>query len=122
MKVEILEFYLHVDNREDDFINGDMKIRLPELGIDILGRKTICKKTGLPIQFPYLVLSDKLKQKELFNEILKAGSIYIENLLKKQIVSQKTIEEPKPIQSVEKIISKTWDSPPPLKVRKRNTI
>ncbi len=135
MKVEVLEFYLHVDNREDDFINGDVKLRIVDLGFDILGvyiqkkqkkvfvrmpgRKTICKKTGLEIWFPYFAMKDKEKQKELINEVIKVTTKFLLNWLEEKHNPKK---ESVTIQSVEKIINKTWDDVPPLKVRKRSDV
>lgn len=100
------------------------------------GRNSKHKDTGLNVWYPFITLHDKKAQNSLVEEIRKKTIAFIEPRLinglyqdqevnaaeSKEKYNSKTrkVEEHTPIDIIEKINTKVWDSPPPLKVRKRN--
>jgi len=94
MNIEILEFYPIERSQDEGFLSGTLRIRLPSLGIDILGiyavrnksvwsfslprGKSIHHDTGGICFYPFLSFNDKEKQKELMETIKEKGKAFIE--------------------------------------------
>lgn len=87
MNVEILDFYPISMNEEKGLLTGTLRVKLPDLGIHILGvfvskrmdkyfislptKNSIHHKSGDPIRYPILVFEDRDKQHELLEIIRK---------------------------------------------------
>lgn len=94
MNIEVLEFYPFDENKNNDFIRGTLKIRLPEQGMVIMGifasrskgryffklpsRTGADHKTGEKVEYPIVIFEDKEKNKELIEAIREKGQLFIE--------------------------------------------
>jgi hypothetical protein len=97
MIVEIVEFYPLSRNEAKGELTGTLRVRLPELGIHILGvflskradawyftlpgREAVSHKTGERIRYPFIVFEDREKQKALMVSIREHGRSFIERRL-----------------------------------------
>lgn len=95
--IEVIEFYPIEKNETNGFLSGTLRIRLPELGIDILGvyasknkngwsfrlpnGKSIHHETGAPCWYPFISFQDKERQKQLMEEINGKGKAFIDDRL-----------------------------------------
>ena len=94
MNIEIIEFYLKEQNESKGFLNGTMRIKLPEIAIHILGINVVKKKdnwffelpsrigfdhvTGNSIKYPCFSFSNKEKQRSLVESIKIKGKEFVE--------------------------------------------
>lgn len=99
MNLEIVEFYPVERNDSKESLNGTLRIKLPDLGIHILGifatkRKTMYffnmpakfgfdNETGKQVRYPVFVFEDKEKQKQFMEAIKINGRAFIEDWLEK---------------------------------------
>jgi hypothetical protein len=97
MNVEIVEFYPSEKNEEKGDFKGTLRIKLPDIGIHILGvlvsqhngfwffslpgRKSRHHKTGEEIRYPFIGFEDREQQKELIAAIREKGRAFIESRL-----------------------------------------
>lgn len=97
MNVEIIEFFPMEHDEERCVLTGTLRVRLPDVGIDILGvyiskkkdrwmfslpgRRSISHKTGLPVNYPALSFIDREKQAELMFLIREKGRDFVEKRL-----------------------------------------
>ena len=97
MNIEIIEFYPIERNKEKDILTGTLRVKLPDIGIHILGiyvskrkdcwffvmpgKRAIHHQTGELIRFIFLVFDDKDRQRELMDAVRKHGQAFIENRL-----------------------------------------
>ena len=97
MNVEILEFYPIERNEERDLLTGTLRVKLPDIGIHILGiyvskrkdywnfslpyRSGIDHKTGEKIKYPIIVFEDREQHRSLIEAIRKKGLVFIERRL-----------------------------------------
>ncbi len=97
MNIEILEFYPIERNEANGFLSGTLRIRLLDLGVDILGvyavrnkngyffnlprGKSIHHETGGVCFYPFLSFNDKEKQRMIMQEIKVKGQKFIEKRL-----------------------------------------
>lgn len=94
MNVEIIEFY-PIECREDkELLTGTLRIRLPDIGIQILGifvsknkdswffalpgRKGVDHKTGKAVRYPFVSFDSRETQKELIEAIREKAPEFIE--------------------------------------------
>jgi hypothetical protein len=97
MKVEVIDFYPLERNEEKGYLSGTLRIKLPDIGIHILGifvsktknrwyftlpgRKGTHHETGEEVRYPFIVFEDCDKQKELIAAIREEGRTFIERKL-----------------------------------------
>lgn len=97
MQIEIIEFYPIKFCEEKRILTGTIRIRLPEIGIHILGvfvnknkdhwffalpgRKGIDHQTGEMVRYPYITFENENQQKELIAAIRIQAPIFIEKRL-----------------------------------------
>ena len=97
MNVEIVEFYPLTRNDKKEILTGTLRIKLPDIGIHILGiyvskkkgfwvfsmpsREVISHETGDKVRYPFVVFDDKEKQKLLMDAIRAKGRAFIERRL-----------------------------------------
>lgn len=97
MNIEVIEFYPTEYREDKGILTGTLRIKLPDIGIHILGiyvskrknswfftmpgRNGVHHETGESIRFPFLVFEDREKQKELLVAIREKGKAFIENKL-----------------------------------------
>jgi hypothetical protein len=97
MNVEILEFYPIEQNEERKTLTGTLRIKLPDIGIHILGIFVYRKndywhftipgrtgehhETGASVRYPFIVFEDRDKQKELIEAIREKGRAFVLNRL-----------------------------------------
>lgn len=97
MIVEIIEFYPLQRDEVKDTLTGTLRIKLPDLGIHILGiylskkkdywhfilpgQKSTHHQTGEIVRYPVLAFDDPLKQKELIDAIRSNAPAFIEKRL-----------------------------------------
>lgn len=97
MKIEIIDFYPLERNEKKEFLTGTLRIKLPDIGIHILGIFVSKKKdywycslpgrigthhqTGESVRYPLIVFEDNEKQKALINAIREQAQIFIEGRL-----------------------------------------
>jgi len=100
LNIEIIEFYLKEQNESKGFLNGTMRIKLPEIAIHILGINVVKKKDywffELPsrigfdhlkekaTRYPCFSFEDKEKQRSLIEAIKMKGKEFIEAWTAKQ--------------------------------------
>jgi len=63
VNIEIIEFYLKEQNESKGFLNGTMRIKLPEIEIHILGINVVKKKDNWFFELPSRIGFDHLKEK-----------------------------------------------------------
>lgn len=96
MNIEIVEFYEIDRNDEREMLTGTLRIRLPDIGIEILGIYVSKKKerwffslpmrvgrdnkTGEAVRYPCLVFTDPAKHKSLIEAIRREAIPFIEKL------------------------------------------
>ena len=97
MNIEILEFYPLEYREKNSALTGTLRIKLPDIGIHILGvfvskrkdswyfmlpsRNALCHKTGEQVRYPLIVFEDRDRQKELMSAIREKGRIFLEKIL-----------------------------------------
>lgn len=97
MNIEIVEFYPLELNKDKGFLRGTLRVRLPDLGLHILGiyvkkqkefwyfmmpgREAISNETGEWIRYPFIVFEDRDRQRALIEAIRKRGRAFIEQRL-----------------------------------------
>lgn len=97
MNVEIVEFYPIEWKKERDSLTGTLRIKLPDIGIHILGvfvskrngswffalpgRKSERHETGEKTRYPFVVFENHDQQRELMVEIREKAPIFIEKRL-----------------------------------------
>lgn len=97
MNVEIVEFYPIEWKKERDSLTATLRIRIPDIGIHILGiyvskAKDRCffslpgrlgthHETGEAVRYPFIIFEDREKQKELMTAIREKGKGFIEKRL-----------------------------------------
>jgi hypothetical protein len=97
MNIEIVEFYPLESNEDKGLLTGTIRVKIPEIGIHILGiyvskrknfwyfklpgRKGTHHETGEPILFPFIVFEDQEKNRSLLNSIREQGRNFIEKRL-----------------------------------------
>jgi len=93
MNVEIVEFYPIERKEEKDFLTGTLRIRLPDIKLQILGifvtknkdswffalpgRKGIDHKTGNAVRYPFIAFDDRQMQKELIEALREKVPAFI---------------------------------------------
>lgn len=97
MNVEIIEFYPLERDESKEMLSGTIRILLSDIGIHILGiyvlkkkdfwffrmprRKGIHHETGEYVFYPYIILEDHEKHKQLLETIRERGQEFIEKRL-----------------------------------------
>src|ERR1700722_5707218 len=114
MNVEIIEFY-PLEKNEDKTLTGTLRVKLPDLGVHILGiyvskrkdfwyfslpgTKGIHHETGKNIRYPFIAFEDREKQQALLEAIRVQGRAFIEKRLADNenplVFPQKRQPEPK---------------------------
>jgi hypothetical protein len=114
MNIEIVEFYPIEFNEEKGVLTGTLRIKLPDLGLHILGihvskrkerwhftlpgRQGIKHDTGELIRYPFITFENREKQKELMGAIREKGREFIEKRLSDKenliVFTQKKEQEP----------------------------
>lgn len=98
MNVEILEFYPLEKNESGTKINGTIRVRLPDIGVQILGiyvtkknntwffnlpkKNGVDKNTGEKIFYRTFLFEDHEKNADMINAIREKGIEFIENQMK----------------------------------------
>lgn len=121
MNIEIVEFYPIERNEAKGLLNGTLRIKLPDIGIHILGifvskrkgswffslpgRQGFDQKAEKKIRYPFVVFENRDQQKELMTAIREKMPAFIEKRLtdtesplffpNKQQQDQKQAESPK---------------------------
>jgi len=149
MRIEVVEFYPVSQNESKGFLSGTVRVKLPDLGIHILGifatkrkatyyfnvpsRKGFCHITGKDTTYPVFVFEDKEKQRQFMDEIKTKGKEFIEAwLLKSDCREKQSLNEEKASDQIEakeickkpteaKQITFTPKLPPQVKVREYKT-
>jgi len=97
MNIEIIGFYPIELNEAKELLNGTLRIKLPDIGIHILGvfvskrngswffslpgRKSEHHETGEQIRYPFIVFENRDQQKDLMAAIREKAPIFIEKRL-----------------------------------------
>lgn len=97
MNVELVEFYRIEHNENKGILTGTLRIKLPDIGIQILGvyacrrrnswffslpgRHGVDHKTGESIRYNCIVFDDRDKQRQLISAIREQGPPFIEKRL-----------------------------------------
>lgn len=97
MNVEIAEFYPLTCDEAKGFLTGTLRIKLPDLGLHILGIFVFKQKdywrfeipgrtgrhhqTGEQIRYPFIVFEDRGQQRALIDAIREKGRAFIEKRL-----------------------------------------
>jgi|GEM_PF-2370844 len=97
MNVQLVEFYPIEHNENKGILTGTLRIKLPDIGIQILGvyacrrrnswffslpgRHGVDHKTGESIRYNCIVFDDRDKQRELISAIREQGPSFIEKRL-----------------------------------------
>jgi len=96
MNIEVIEFYPMERDEEKEILTGTLRIKLPDIGIHILGiwcskkkeswifslpGRTGINETGEKVRYPCFVFEDREKQKDLITAIRKNGRDFIEKRL-----------------------------------------
>jgi len=97
MNIENIEFYPNERNEEKDSLTGTLRIKLPDIGIHILGvfvskhngfwffslpgRKSKHHETGTDVRYPFIGFENREQQKELIAAIREKGRAFIESKL-----------------------------------------
>lgn len=97
MNVEIMEFYPLERNDDRGILTGTLRVRLPDIGIQILGifvskkrqfwhlslpiKQSTHHKTGAPVRYPTVVFDDDEKQSDLIAGIRTHGRTFVERWL-----------------------------------------
>jgi|ERR1700722_2751188 len=97
MNIEIVEFYPLECDAERKTLTGTLRIKLPDIGIHLLGifvrknkdrwhvtipgRKGIHHETGEEVRYPFISFEDTGRQHELITGIRKQGQKFIEKRL-----------------------------------------
>lgn len=92
MKIELIEFYPL--ERTEKKLRGSLRVRLPEIGIDLLGirvlyskgrwffrlpgQKSVHHETGEAVFFPVVSFNDREKHKHLFEALSEQAPAFIE--------------------------------------------
>lgn len=118
MHIEILEFYLIEHNEVKGILRGTLRVKLPDLGIHILGicvnkqkdrwyfslpgRQAKHHETGQMVRYPFIAFEDKDKQRELIESIREQAPEFIEKRMtdtEKQLIfpERQKKEEKKPL-------------------------
>lgn len=145
MNIEIVDFFSIDKNPEKGLLNGTLRIKLPDLGIHILGiyvskrkdtwffnlpSKRAHHETGEIVHYPCFVFEDKEKHRELIDAIRMKGREFIERWLTETkdliITQEQQPEQAEPAKTQDKAIlnkvsvfsakkPKIFITPPPLK-------
>ena len=94
MNIEIMEFYPLECDEARGLLTGTLRVKLPEIGIHILGihvskrkecwfftmpgRTSTHHESGESIRYPFFVFEDRDKQKEFIAAIREQGRAFIE--------------------------------------------
>lgn len=94
MLLEVIEFYPLEWKKERDFLTGTLRIKLPDIGIHILGiyvskrngswffalpsRQSFDHATGKQIRYPVIAFENRDQQKELIEAIREKAPAFIE--------------------------------------------
>jgi hypothetical protein len=97
MNLEVIDFFPLEYDEKRNFLSGTLRVRLLDIGIDMLGvyaarkkdfwmfslpnRKGVNHKTGLSVIYPLISFIDKEKQSALIASIRQKGPVFIENRL-----------------------------------------
>lgn len=97
MNIQILDCFAIARDDEKGLMTGSLKVKLPDLGIHILGvyfskrkdtwyfkvpfRKGIHHETGEEVTYPLLVFEERKKQREFINALRVKGREFVENKL-----------------------------------------
>src|ERR1700733_7278405 len=97
MNIEIVEFYPLEWNEVKGLLTGTLRVKLPDLGIHILGihvskrkdfwyfnlpgRNGIHHETGEIVRYPFIAFDDREKQHALMEAIRQQGRAFIEKRL-----------------------------------------
>lgn len=135
MNIEILEFYEVSRNDEKKILLGTIRVRLTDLGIDILGiyitRKNKSFYFNMPsrlgkdhvtkksITYPVFVFSERDNQRKFMNSLIKKGTDYLNDYLNGK--NQKNKEDVKK-EINEKPKFKEFITPPLIKKRARKSL
>jgi hypothetical protein len=108
MNIEVIEFFGISRDEDRGILTGTLRIRLPDIGIHILGvyvsrrkdswffslpgRNENHHETGDPIRYPFVVFEDRERQRELIKAIKEKGRAFIERKLADQ---ENSISSPK---------------------------
>lgn len=97
MNIEIVEFYPLERNEDKEILTGTLRVKLPDIGIHILGiyisrrkdywhfslpgRNGFHHETQQPVRYPFIVFEDREKQRALMDAIREKGRDFIEHRL-----------------------------------------
>lgn len=97
MEIEVIEFYPMERDEEREILTGTLRVKLPDIGIHILGiyvskrkeswifslpgRSGVHHKTGEKCRYPYVVFDEREKQNALIASLREKGRAFIENRL-----------------------------------------
>jgi hypothetical protein len=97
MKIEIIEFYPVEYCKEKGILTGTLRIKLPDIGIHIMGiyvskrkdywhfmlprQKGVNHQTGESVHYPFIAFEDKERQAQLINAIRQQAAAFIEKRL-----------------------------------------
>lgn len=131
MNVEILEFYPLERNEDRGILTGTLRVKLPDIGIELLGiyvskqknywyftlpgRMATHHETGETIRYPFIAFEDREKQRDLITAIREKGRAFIEARLtdtanplifskKKRQQSRQTVEPKASIKETKPVV------------------
>ena len=97
MNLEVIEFYPIERNDNRGILTGTLRVKLPDIGIHILGiyvskvkdrwffslpsRSGKHHETSEPVRYPFIAFEEQEKQRELMQTIREKGIIFIEKRL-----------------------------------------
>jgi hypothetical protein len=97
MNVEIIDFYPLEQIEEKGFLSGTLRVKLPDIGIHILGifvskcknrwhfvmpgRQGTYHQSGDKVRYPFIVFEEREQQKALIDAIREKAPSFIENRL-----------------------------------------
>jgi hypothetical protein len=95
MDIEIAEFYPREYSPESEILIGTLRIRIADLGLEILGchvskkkdtwffslpnRRGVCHKTGKPIHYPIFSFVNRNMNEDLLDALRDQGKSFIEH-------------------------------------------
>lgn len=138
MDVEILEFFPGEYDPGRGILTGTLKIRLPEIGVELLGcfvskrgdtwfislpsKKGVHHVTGALVSYPVLVFTDKEKTRELVNAIRSEGRKFVEKMIEDKgllsLAPQKPRNEVADVATPHKPKMKVFVDPPKRIIRR----
>lgn len=138
MNIEIVEFYPVDIYPESQGLTGSLRVRLPDLGVELLGcfvskrgdtwfislpsKKGVHHVTGALVSYPVLVFTDKEKTRELVNAIRSEGRKFVEKMIEDKgllsLAPQKPRNEVADVATPHKPKMKVFVDPPKRIIRR----